>query len=257
MGKQKLPFAALLAAFMLSIGAIGPGHMAAQKGQMSKPAPTANVTSTIFDQDSLGNPLQLQSDDLNVDLTLTGQPWGTYHTDSSTSVSNQIGGGSPTNDDRWILDMSGSTSRSVKLTFNRLPGFVSGFTDTKTLHAVVFSQCLNPGGGAVGAIDWFSIVTSDPNCTMRINFSVGKTNYTLVMSPFHDTPLPTGRAIVTCTQLSPDGNSCSGWSVIPNPTQSAINPNPGVANLYSVSQNGAFTFIAQYYLTYSANVVYP
>jgi len=249
--------AALLATFMLSIGAIGPGQMAAQKGQVGKPAPTANVTSTIFDQDGLGNPLQLQSDDLSVNLTFTGQPWGIYRTDSSTSVTNQIGSGSPVNDSQWALDLSGSTSRSVNVTFNRLPGFVSGFTDTKSLHAVVSSKCFNPSGGAVGDINWFTITTSDPNCSMRIDFTVGSTDYALVMSPFHDTPLTTGRAIVTCTQLSPDGQSCSGWSVLPNPTQNAINPNPGVANLYSISRKGVFNFIAQYYLAYSANVVYP
>ncbi len=264
MYRQRILFAASLAAFILSIGAIGPGHTAAQmaaaavsSGQVGKPAPVVDVTSTIFDQDSLGNPLQLQSDDLNVDLTFTGQPWGIYHTDSSTSVTDQIGSGSPTNDSRWALDLSGSTNRSIKLTFSRLPGFSSGFTDTKSLHAVVLSKCMNPDGGATGAINWFSIITSDPNCSMRINFTVGKTNYALVMSPFHDTPLPTGRAIVTCTRPSPDGKSCSGWSVLPNPTQSSINPNPGVANLYSISRNGAFNFIAQYYLAYSANVVYP
>lgn len=249
MYRQTILLAALLAAFILSIGAIWPSS-----GQVGKPAPVVDVTSTIFDQDSLGNPLQLQSDDLNLDLTFTGQPWGIYHTDSSTSVSNQIGS---TNDDRWTLDLSGSTSRSVNLTFSRLPGFSSGFTDTKSLHAVVFSQCLNPDGGATGDINWFSITTSDPNCSMRINFTVGKTNYALVMSPFHDTPLPTGRAIVTCTSPSPDGKSCSGWTVLPNQIQSSINPNPGVANLYSISRNGAFNFIAQYYLAYSANVVYP
>jgi uncharacterized protein YchJ len=43
---------------------------------VGKPAPVVDVTSTIFDQDSLGNPLQLQSDDRNADLTFTGQPWG-------------------------------------------------------------------------------------------------------------------------------------------------------------------------------------
>lgn len=264
MRKQRLLLSALLAAFMLSIGAIGPERTAAQmaapaasSGQVGKPAPAADVTSTIFDQDSLGNPLQLQSDDLNIDLTFTGQPWGIYHTDSSTSVSNQIGSGSPTNDSRWTLDLSGSTSRSINLTFSRLPGFSSGFTDPKSLHAVVLSQCFNPDGGAIGAINWFTITSSDPNCSMRINFTVGKTNYALVMSPFHDTPLPTGRAIVTCTQPSPDGKSCSGWSVLPNQTQSSINPNPGVANLYSISRNGTFNFIAQYALAYNVNVVYP
>src|SRR5205823_11615429 len=44
------------------------------------PYPTYNVTSTVYDFDSLSNPLQLQSDDLNPNLTGTGGLDGVYKT---------------------------------------------------------------------------------------------------------------------------------------------------------------------------------
>jgi hypothetical protein len=249
----------LLAAFTLSLVTITPRHEAAAqeaavmaaREQSGKPAPsTFPVTSTIYDFDSLGNALLLQSDNRNVDLTFTGQPWGIYRSDSATDVSNQIGG---TNASAWTLNLSRSNSRLVNLTLNRLSG--SGPTGTYALPAVVISKCFDPSGATTGDQNWFNITAADPNCSLRVNFTIGGTNYALTMSPLYDSPQPTGRATVTCTQAS--GNSCFAWSVVPNLTPSSINPNPTVANLFSVGRNGAFTFVGQYALTYRAHVTYP
>ena len=219
------------------------------------PYPTYNVTSTVYDFDSLSNPLQLQSDDLNPNLTGTGGLYGIYKTDSSTNVISRIDDDSCSNSNNcdWGLYMDNSTSRSYRFTLSRLSG--SGPTGTYSLHGHLHSVCFDPTGATTNTVNWFNITTSDPNCSMRAVFTLNKTNYVLVMSPRWDSPQPTGRAIVTCTQVS--GSSCFGWTIAPNLTQSTTNPNPTVANLYSLNRNGTLNFIGQYALTYSVNVTYP
>jgi len=233
----------------------GAGASANVKAQgKPTPYPTYNVTSTVYDFDSLSNPLQLQSDDLNPNLTGTGGLYGIYKTDSSTSVTSRIGGVNDCGTEcSWDVFVDSSTSRSIRLTLNRLSG--SGPTGTYTLHAHVHNHCFDPTGATTNPQNWFNITTSDPNCSMKVVFTIGKTNYWLVMSPLYDAPQPTGRATVTCTQLS--GSSCFAWTIAPNLTQSTTNPNPTVANLYSLNRNGTLNFIGQYSLTYSVNVTYP
>src|SRR6185503_6307192 len=103
MNRLRFQFVLALAALIVSIVAMTPRHSAmaqgaaaasAQGGQGGKPKlpPQYNVTSTIYDFDSLFNPLQLQSDDLNVNLTGTGGLYGIYQTDSLTNVTNRIDG---------------------------------------------------------------------------------------------------------------------------------------------------------------------
>jgi hypothetical protein len=119
----------------------------------------------------------------------------------------------------------------------------------------VHNHCFDPTGATTNPQNWFNITTSDTNCSMKVVFAIGKTSYWLVMSPLYDSPQPTGRATVTCTQMS--GSSCFAWTIAPNVTQGATNPNPTVANLYSLNRNGTLNFIGQYALTYSVNVTYP
>lgn len=233
----------------------GVGASASAKAQgKPTPYPAYNVTSTIYDFDSLSNPLQLQSDDLNPNLTGTGGLYGIYKTDSSTNVTSRIdGAGDCGTECSWDVFVDSSTSRSIRLTLNRLSG--SGPTGTYTLHAHVHSHCFDPSGATTNPQNWFNITTSDTNCSMKVIFSIGKTSYWLVMSPLYDSPQPTGRATVTCTQAS--GSSCFAWTIAPNMTQGATNPTPTVANLYSLNRNGSLNFIGQYALTYGVNVTYP
>jgi hypothetical protein len=266
MHRQKILLAALLAAFIVSIIVITPRHTAtaqgaaaasAQGGQGGKPKlpPQYDVTSTIYDFDSLFNPLQLQSDDLNVNLTATGGTYGIYQTDSSTNVANRIDGdGCVGNNCDGSLYLDNSTNRSYRITLSRLSG--SGPTGTYSFHGHLHCVCFDPTGATTNTVDWFSITTSNPNCGMRVRVPLNNTNYVLLMNPRYDSPQPTGRATVTCTQQLP-GGSCVAWTVVPNPTQSSINPNPAVANLYSISKNGTYNFVGQYTLTYSLNVTYP
>jgi len=115
----------------------------------------------------------------------------------------------------------------------------------------VGSICFDPTGATTNPQNWFNITTSDPNCSMSVKFTLSGTLYKLVMSPFYAN---TGRAIVSCTQAS--GASCFAWSVLPNLTQSSINPNPTVADLYFASKSG-FKLVGTYTLTYCVNVTYP
>ena len=265
MYRKRFLLAVLLVASIASVVVVTSHHgvtaqsasaAAAPGGQKVKPtpAPVYNVSSTIYDFDSLNNSLQLQSDDLNVNLTGTGQPYGIYQTDSSSNVISRLDGqGECSTECTWDIFTDSSTSRSIKLTLSRLSG--SGPTGTYSLHAHVHSHCFDPTGATTNPQNWFNITTSEPNCSMKVVFTIGRTNYFLVMSPLYDSPQPTGRATVTCTQVS--GNSCFAWSVVANLTQSAINPNPTVANLYSANRNGTYNFVGQYTLTYGANVTYP
>jgi len=232
-------------------------NAASPGGQRAKPtpAPVYNVTSTINDFDSIFNPLQLQSDNLNVNLTGTGGAYGIYQTDSSTNVINRIDGdGCVGNNCDGSLYLDNSTNRSYRLTFNRLSG--SGPTGTYSFHGHLHSVCFDPTGATTNTVAWSSITSSNPNCGMRVRVPLNNTSYALIMGPRYDSPQPTGRATLTCTQQLP-GGSCVAWTIAPNPTRSSINPNPGVANLYSISRNGTYNFVGQYTLTYSVNVTYP
>jgi hypothetical protein len=266
MQRQRILLAAVVGLFIGSAVLMTSPHGAtaqlaaatsARAGQGGKPKlpPQYNTTSTIYDFDSLFNPFQLQSDDLNVNLTSTGGTYGSYQTDSATNVTSRIDGdGCVGNNCDGSLYLDNSTNRSYRLTLNRLSG--SGPVGTYSFHGHLHSVCFDPTGATTNTVDWFSITTSNPNCGMRVRVPLNNTNYTLLMNPRYDSPQPTGRAIVTCTQQLP-GGSCVAWTIVANPTQSSINPNPMVANLYSISKNGTYNFVGQYTLTYNINVTYP
>lgn len=264
MSRQSILLALAAATFMLSIIATTPRYAASAQASPNAAAggqrgpklpPQYNVTYTINDFDSLFSPLQLQSDYLNVNLTGTGGNYGIYQTDSATNVTSRIDGdGCVGNNCDGSLYLDSSTNRSYRLTLDRLSG--SGPTGTYSFHGHLHAVCFDPTGATTNTVDWFSITNSNPNCGMRVRVPLNNTNYVLLMNPRYDSPQPTGRAMVTCTQQLP-GGSCVAWTIVPNPTQNSVNPNPRVANLYSISKNGTYNFIGQYALTYSLNVTYP
>jgi|GEM_PF-1506353 len=266
MSGQNFVLALALAVSIVAIVALTPRHVATVQaastaatpgGQRGKPTPPPqyDVTYTVNDFDSFFNPLQLQSDDLSVNLTATGGNHGIYQTDPSTNVTSRIDGdGCVGNNCDGSLYLDSSTNRSYRLTLNRLSG--SGPTGTYSFHGHLHCVCFDPTGLTTNTVDWFNITTSNPNCGMRVRVPLNNTSYVLLMNPRYDSPQPTGRAIVTCNQQLP-GGSCVAWTVVPNPTQSSINPNPNVANLYSISKNGTYNFVGQYTLTYSMNTTYP
>ena len=253
--KQRFPLVALLACLTLGIAAskgqvtiAGNGSAKASKPTPT-PTPSVSLTSTIFDKTSDDTAfLQLRSDDLNPDLSASGGSFGLYQTSDVTGVIDRLEGYQNSDSD---LHLENSTSRWISLTLNRLSG--SGPTGDYSLHGRVISRCFDPTGTTTNTVSWTGITTSDPNCSMRVNFIIGATRYTLVMSPYYAN---TGRSIVSCNALS--GGSCVDWTVLPNMTQSSVNPNPAVANLYSIApHNGKETLVGTYYLTYRMHVTYP
>lgn len=210
---------------------------------------STNITTTIYDTNLDGSVSLLQSDDLNPDLSATGGAYGIYQRSDITGVIDRLEGFQNSDSD---LHLENSTTRWISLTLSRLSG--SGPGGAYFLHARVISRCFDPTGATTNTVNWSSITTSDSNCAMRVNFVIGGTQYTLVMSPSYAN---TGRAVVSCNLAS--GGSCVDWSVATNLTQDGvINPNPGVANLYSIApRNGKQVFIGTYYLTYRMHITYP
>ncbi|MFN2454291.1 MAG: hypothetical protein ABR577_08725 [Pyrinomonadaceae bacterium] len=230
---------------LLSLCALFASSAFAQKGKPT-PVPIYDVTSTISDYQADG----ITSHHLQSDL------FGSYKTDSATNVVSRLDSG---DNSTWNIYMQESTTRGVYVTFNPISGngLPNPLSGTKYLHARVISRCFDPTGLTTNTASWFNITTSNPNCSMRVNFTEDGTGtqYSLVMSPLFDN---TGRSIVRCTAVS--GSTCSAWTITPNlGSPSIVNPNPGVANLYSANpKNGKLTLVGTYRLdSYHVNVTYP
>jgi len=218
------------------------GKPAGKPSGKPTPIPTPNVTSTIFDKsiDDLTF-MDLRSDGLNPNLTTTGGPFGIYGTSSTNNVADRFEGFE--NSD-WSLHLEDSATRWIGLTLNRLTG--SGPSGSYNLHARVISRCFDPSGTTTNTVGWLTIATSDPNCSMHINFTLAGTSYALIMSPYDAN---TGRATVSCNASS--SGQCSDWTIVPNMIQdSIVNPNPTVANLFSNGKGGKQTLVGAYSLTY-------
>ena len=228
----------------------GPKALSANAKPTPTPTPSRDVTSTIFDK-TVGDTtfLQLRSDDLNPDLSFTGGGFGRYQSSTATGVVSDFEGYQ--NSD-WDVHLENSATRWINLTLSRLSG--SGPTGDYTLHARVIARCFDPTGVTTNTLSWSSITTSNPNCSMHVNFVIGGTQYGLIMSPYYAN---TGRSVVSCNVVS--SGSCVDWTILPNLVQgNVINPNPTVANLYSVdAHNGKMTLVGTYYLTYRMHVTYP
>jgi len=223
-----------------------------QTAAAAKPTPTPNpnVTSTIFDRTTDDSAfVDLRSDDLNPDLTASSGAFGIYGTSTVNSVVDRLEGN---NYSDWSLHLEDSPTRWISLSLNRLTG--AGPTGDYTLHGRVISRCFDPTGATTNTASFPSITTSNPNCSMHVNFTISGTSYGLIMSPYYAN---TGRAIVSCNALS--GGQCVNWSIVPNPTQdSVINPNPMVANLFSNDpHNGKQTLVGTYSLTYRMGLTRP
>ena len=214
------------------------------------PVPTPSTTSTIFDKTTDDATfLDLRSDDLNPDLTLSSGPFGIYGNSSTNSVIDRLEGAQSSD---WSLHLEDSATRWISLSLNRLTG--SGPTGSYTLHGRVISRCFDPTGATTNTVGFPTITTSNPNCSMHINFTIGSADYALVMTPYNAN---NGRAIVSCNLVS-DGQ-CVDWSIVPNLVQdNVINPNPLVANLVSFApRNGKQTLVGTYSLTYRIRVTRP
>jgi hypothetical protein len=217
--------------------------MAAKGGGKPTPTPTPNVTSTIFDTSSTGDPLLLQSDDLYAG----GAPgYAAYSTSAITGVVSLIDG---YNYDDWNLTLNGST-RGFYLTLNPVSGAAGLPSGTSFYSGRMISRCYDPTGATTNTYSWFNITGANPNCAMRLNFSYLGNGYTMVMSPIYP---GTGKAEVYCNASGSSG-SCADWTILPNLNA----PSATIANLYSVdAHNGKETLVGAYHLTFRIHVTYP
>ena len=228
-----------VAAALVMVGTAGPTAA-------GKPAGPFHVTTTVYDTDAMtGATLQLQSD-----VNAAGPGSATYQSDS-TGVKSVI---EATGQSDWVLDLRSNTAgRVVSLTLETpagepLDGFPSG---PSPYAARVLSRCFHPAGGASSTVSWFAIVGSNPNCSLRVGFVHGSTNYVLVMSPAAQYA-GTGLVQVFCTGYNGPA-ACVDWTVMPNP----IGDNAGLAKLFSVDRRGNETYVATSLLTFRIHVSYP
>jgi len=220
----------VLAQATMALMVTGIVHVSAKGGPPTS-TPPVEVTSTVFDTDAYGNQTLVQSDDVQA---------GSAVYNGVSGVVSQIDSGYVD----WNLDLR-NTARGFFLTLvttggGSVPGLPSGST---FYPGRIVSRCYTPTGGTT-AVSWFGII-HDANCAIRVNFSWGSNNYTLVMSPAY---AGTGLVSVHCTGFG--GSSCVDWTVSPNPD----NPNPGVANLYVITKSGSEKFVAACKLTFRMHV---
>ena len=221
------------------------GEQVHAKGKPSPsptPTPLTQTTSTIYDRTADESAfVDIQSDDLNPDLSPTGGPFGIYGTSATNNVVDHLEG-APYSD--WSLHLEDSATRWISLNLNRLSG--SGPSGLYVLHARLITRCFDPTGNTTNTFGFPAITTSNPNCSMHLNFSIDGNGYGLIMSPYY---ADTGRATVTCNAVI--GGVCADWSIDPNLTQdSVINPNPLVADLFLRGKGGKLILVGTYSLTY-------
>ena len=258
MHRHRFLLAALLAALMVSIGAIAPRHIATAKATPgaggSGKTSAINVTTTVYDSDTIGAQLLMRSDDYNefdhaTYTTIKGRgangPW----------VYSQI-----TAEGQWFLSMNDQSGRSVWITPNQAIDGSQPAAPPAGYYAIqkAYSVCRDQDGNTM---PFQNLVNGSGNCSLTVNFFYGGILYKLLMRPgqLEGTFCPpggcpaTGLAEVTCNAVS--NNQCVNWTITPN----ADAPQVGVANLYSYTgpRGSEWVFIGQYYNTYRIHATNP
>lgn len=261
MQRQRALIAALLAAFLVSIGLMAPRHeVRAQEPVAAKAAAppqqtssAINVTTTIYDFDTNGAQLLLRSDDFN-----GGSGQASYTTIPGRGkgfvVFSQIN-----EDGQWFLSFTEQSGRALWITpnqgLNGSPvGPPAGYYVIQKVYSVCRDQSENP-------MPFRNLINGSGNCSLAVNFEYGGVLYKLLMRPgaLDDTTCPsggcpaTGLTKVTCNAVS--NNLCANWTITPN----ADAPLVGVANLYKYTGTrvGPWLYVGQYYNTFRINASYP
>jgi hypothetical protein len=143
---------------------------------------------------------------------------------------------------QWDLDLTQS-SRYFLLTLSPVNGSPSGPFGTMGFNGMLQSRCFDPSNSL---FSWLKIQTQDANCAMRVDFTYGTVNYTLVMSPVEP---GTGTATVACTNWN--GSACSAWTDVPT-----AGANANVAHLYTLPRNGKQKYVGSYALSFNVTIVH-
>jgi len=196
-----------------------------------------NVTITVYDTDSVGQPTLMGSDDYN------GLGQASYSCLEQNSLRTNIYNGI------LFLDLYSQSIRTLLITpndpiNNQQPlGPPAGqYSQYVEMTSKCFDQNLN-------LVPLQNVVNTSSNCFLAVDFGSGGVKYKLAMGPSLPAPGPaTGTATVTCNAVS--GAQCVNWTI--TPTNS-----PAVANLYYYAKGGKLTFIGQYFNTYRIGMTNP
>ena len=196
-----------------------------------------DITGTMYNYDATGTPFTLQSDGSQ---SAVYSPSSTVSSFLYPNPSCRTTCGTTAYE--WVLDLTQS-SRYVLLTLIPVNGSApfSGAITFRNLR----SRCFDPSNQV---FSWLAIQTSDSNCAMRVNFTSGGVDYSLVMSPIEP---GTGTATLTCTNWN--GSVCSAWTDVP----SVGVANANVAHLYSAGKGGKTTLVGSYELTFKVTLTHP
>ena len=225
--------------------------------QHSKTGPTIPVTSTIEDND-ISNPGA---------CLLPGQVGTTpnlclFHSDGSGAYTEPDVVSEIFQDTYWLLDLSGQTLRTVDITFSNNwkaaaggptnPPLRDGLYPTSTSDALrLISRCYASSAGST-IVNFVSVTTSDPYCSLRVEISQNGAQYLFVMAPIFQ---GTGFATVVCNKAA--SGACVDSTIAPTPS-SLGGPNPNVANLYSVNpKNGRLTLLGSANNSFVVHVTNP
>lgn len=239
---QFTTYGAICIAFLL--GAIVPA-----KAKNSTPC-GYNVTSIIADTDTNNIPFQLQSDTLGSYVTYT-KP---HSTDQATSVIQA-------NSCDWLLDLSSSASRTVRLTLAYPDGPISTnppspFTGTENIAPRILSSCLrNPANNVTYGTMTYAGQALE--CAFSFtSFSYGGNTYQLHMNP--ELYPGTTWAQVKCNS-APTG-VCNSWTVFPvspGPINSTTGQNTAIGELFLSSTNNRLTSIGLYEVAFYITITNP
>jgi hypothetical protein len=208
-----------------------------------------NVMSSIALTDANNNPFQLQSDPQG--------PYVTYGNAKSDHVTSVI----QANSCDWLLDLSGSTSRTVRLTLAYPDSAISTnppppFTGTKNLAARIISICsLNTLNNDI-TFGTMTFAGQTLQCSLNISFNYNGNSYQLDMNP-------TRRTGTTWIQAACSGASsgqCISWSVLPipnGPVNLSTNQNTAIGELFLVGAGERLTTIGLYEVAFSISITNP
>jgi hypothetical protein len=217
------------------------GVAAAQGG---KPNSNVVVTSTLNDAGNItpdGTNHRLQSDGLGAYLNNSSR------TDKVESVIQGIGD--------WVLDTTGSSTRSVLIDF-RDP--VAGSSTSSApfawdfVKARLISKCTQTQAGGYLSLAAGATI----NCPLHAAFSYGGATYRLTMNPVNNAA--TDFAQVTCTAADAAGK-CNAWSVVPI-TQADGSGVKSIAVLLKdtiVKNKTTTTTLGYFYMTFAIDVSNP
>jgi hypothetical protein len=222
-----------------------------------------NVTSSILGTDTnppgaLPFPYQILSDG--------NGPYTTYKNSKTDSVTSEI----QQNSCDWVLDATGSRSRSVQLslgyplsTGEQLPPRWPTDGSLVSIPALVMTNCSRNAVNAGTSVGNMTFFGQTLQCGLHITFYSNKTQYSLRMNASAWPGATWGQ--VTCQGVGSDG-MCNSWTVTPGldagglpETNSYTSLPSGIGELVQPSCDGCAggTPLGLYYVNFSATVTKP